>query len=109
MLADAGELRAVGVGAHHIGWQHGHEVRGVGLDLAHAGGHEQREGHEAGAAHNDVDHAGQRAAGEEEEKSVEFQGCCLFVGAVRLSIQGGKDDAPSNLLLTLIPTGWYVT
>ena len=31
------------------------------------------------------------------------------MGAVRLSLQGGKDDAPSNLLLTLIPTSWYVT
>ena len=75
MLAHAGELRAVGPGAHHIGGQHGHEVGGVGLDLAHAGGHQQGEGHEAGAAHNDIDHARQRAAGEEEEKGVEFQGC----------------------------------
>jgi hypothetical protein len=91
-----------------LSWQDGHEVRGVGLNLAHAGGHEQGKCHKTGTAHDYIDHACQNAACQQRRKVWRFQGICLLKwGPFHFSYRLAKRST-RKFDVDGIPTGWYV-
>ena len=81
--------------AHDIGRQHRDEVRGIGLDLRHARGQQQRKGHETRATRHHVDEARQQAAGEEEDDVEKVQGGLVGYGIASYARVGGRSQSPT--------------
>ncbi len=73
MLPHPGEFVPVEDASHDVGRQHRHEIRGIGLDLAHPRRHQQGKGHEACPARHDIDEARQEPTGEEQKNFSDFQ------------------------------------